>query len=146
MTLSVATSNRVSEKILNGITVAGALALAAHWLESPIGAVGGAVFGGVLSLSGATLSLLTSKVLNKDHPEASSATKTLAAVIEFFGSHAAAWGALAAMGLSLTVSHAIHLAFTSLFTSLVVTLVLKCLNLRYLVESSDIFQNGQSSI
>lgn len=125
-TISVNTTNHVSEKILDGAVVVSSVALAAHWLDSPIGAAGGAVFIGVRLLSKAVLSALTSKLLNKDHQDASNATKTLAAVIEFFGSFAAAWGALAAMGLTLTIFHAFSLICTSVIAHIVIALALKC--------------------
>lgn len=122
--VSVNTSNTASEVVLGVAANAGSLALAANWLGSPMGAGGGAIFGTVHILSKAALRVATDKLLNKNHPQASSATKTLAAVIEYFGSYAAAWGTLAAMGISLTLSHVISLVIVSVLTSLVVDLVL----------------------
>jgi hypothetical protein len=124
MAVSVNTSNTASQVILNVAANAGSLALAADWIQSPMGAGGGAIFGTVHILSKAALSVATDKLLNKNHPAASSATKTVSTAIEYFGSYAAAWGVLAAMGIVLTLSHIINLVLFSLLTSLVIEIAL----------------------
>jgi hypothetical protein len=65
MAVSVNTSNTASQVILNVAANAGSLALAADWIQSPMGAGGGAIFGTVHILSKAALSVATDKLLNK---------------------------------------------------------------------------------
>lgn len=124
MSVSVNTSNTASNVVLGVAANASSVALAAYCLESPMGASGGAIFGAVHILSKAALMELTDKFLNKNHPQATSATKTLAAAIEYFGSYAAAWGTLAAMGVSLTLAHIFALVAVSFLTSLAVDVAL----------------------
>lgn len=122
--MAVQTTNTISRMILSTAFESGAVAWAAHAITSPIGAMGGAIFGAVRYLSKLPLSFIAIKGLNAEHPQAAAAAKTLASALVFFGSYAAAWGALAAMGLSLTVSHMVTLTIVSIFTSIGIELLM----------------------
>jgi hypothetical protein len=56
--MSVQTTNRISQAVLAVGLEPGAVAWAAHWLNNPIGAVGGAVFGAVRCVSQIPLGML----------------------------------------------------------------------------------------
>jgi len=126
---SVSTTNFVSRVVLDAAFEAGAVACAAAALSSPIGALGGAVFGGIRSISQFPLAMLVTKCLNINNPQASSAAKTLAKALVIFGSYSLAWGALAAAGVTLPLSHVVSLTIVSIFTSIAIALVLTCLGI-----------------
>jgi hypothetical protein len=92
-----------------------------------MGALGGALFGAVRSISRIPLHMFNDKFLNINHPQANSAAKILGVGVVFFGSFAAAWGALAATGITLTVNHMYSLALVSTFTQFAIELFLACL-------------------
>lgn len=125
--MSVQTTNEISKVILKVGVETAAVAWAATAIASPIGALGGAIFGAVRSVTRIPLNYIGERFLNSNHPHAETAAKVLAAVIVIFGSFAAAWGALAAAGISITVSHMVSLAVTSLFTQFGIELFLACL-------------------
>lgn len=125
--MSVQTTNEISKVILKVGVETAAVAWAATAIASPIGALGGAIFGAVRSVTRIPLSYIGERFLHSNHPQAEPAARVLAAVIVIFGSFAAAWGALAAAGISITVSHMASLAITSLFTQFGIELFLACL-------------------
>lgn len=127
--MSVQTTNLVSKVILSAGIESAAVAWAASAVTSPIGALGGAIFGAVRYVSQIPLAMIGIKYLNSDHPQASSAAKTLAEALKFFGSYAAAWGVLVAAGFTLTLSHVVTLTVVSMFTALGVHLLLNCMGL-----------------
>lgn len=116
--MSVQTTNSISKVILSTGIESAAVAWAASAVTSPIGALGGAIFGAVRYISQIPLIMLGTKCLNTEDPLASSAAKTLAKALQFFGSYAAAWGVLAAAGFTLTLSHIMTLTCISIFTAI----------------------------
>jgi hypothetical protein len=131
--MSIERTNTISSIIVNTAFESGATALAATsaLMAPPIGALGGAIFGATRFLTFIPLALFTNKYLQDTHPQASAATKTLAAVIKFFGSYAAAWGALTLAGFSLTVRATVLLSCVSLLTMAVSMIFLEFVGLRF---------------
>ena len=132
--MSLQTTNALSTVVLNTLIHAAAVGWAANtgWAAVatlPIGALGGATFGAVRYLSRIPLAALGTKCLNTEHPQASSAAKTLAEALKFFGGYAAAWAVLAAAGFTLTLSHMASLSLVSMFTGIGVHLLLHCMGL-----------------
>jgi len=127
--MSVQTTNLISKVILGAAMESGAVAGAAAWMVSPIGPIGGAIFGAVRHLSQLPLAHFGKYYLNTDNPLATSAAKTLSAVIQFFGSYATAWAALYAAGFVLTLSHMVTLSVASIFTMIAIHFAIGCLGL-----------------
>jgi hypothetical protein len=127
--MSVQFTNLVSKLVLSFAIESGSLAWAAQALNSPIGPLGGAFFGAVRHISQLPLKILTQKGLNTEHPQASAAAKTLANATVFFGSYAAAWGALASVGVSLTVSHVVSLSLLSAISASTIEILFDCLGI-----------------
>jgi len=127
--VSVNTSNAAAKVILNTAFESGAVAWAAVALSSPIGALGGAIFGAVRYVSQLPLAFLSNKLLNADNPAADTAAKTLARALTFFGSFGVAWGVLAAAGFSLSFSHVIVITAVSIITSIILATFLDCLGM-----------------
>lgn len=127
--MSVETTNMISKVTIGTAVEAGAVAWGAAAISSPIGALGGALFGAVRYVSQIPLIMCGTKCLNANNPQASTAAKTLAKAIEFFGSYAIAWGILAAAGFSLTLSHVVTLTLMSIVTSIALHFLLVCLGL-----------------
>ncbi len=125
--MSVHTTNQISEHAIRALIQTGAMAWAASALESPIGPVGGAIFGFVQYFTSLGLKEATTRLLHVNDPQVSAAAKTLAKAITFFGSHAAVWGVLAYAGLPLAIGHMISLSLTSVVTTLGIVLLAECL-------------------
>lgn len=127
--MSVQTTNRISQIVLAVGIESGAVAWAAHALNNPIGALGGALFGAVRYVSQIPLGILGIKYLNANHPQADAAAKTVAAALQFFGSYAIAWGVLAAAGFTLTLTHMVSITLYSILTAIGLEVLLSCLSL-----------------
>jgi hypothetical protein len=127
--MSVQTTNALSTIVLSTSLESAAVAWAAHAISSPIGAVGGAIFGAVRSLSRYPLALIGEKLLNSTHPQAAQAAKVLAAALVILGSYAAAWGVLVAAGMAITFQHVVQLTVVSIFTSIGIDILLRCFGL-----------------
>lgn len=123
---SVHSTNLLSETTIGLGIEAGAVAWAAAALSSPIGAMGGALFGAVRHVSHIGLALGTEKCLNTADPLAATDAKTLAKALTIFGSYALAWGVLAVAGFSLTVSHVVALTLMSIITTIAIDFILQC--------------------
>lgn len=127
--MSVQTTNAISNVVLSTALESGALAWAAHAISSPIGVMGGAIFGAVRYISQLPLDFISNKCFNHKHPEASAAAKTIAKALIFFGSYAAAWGVLAVAGFSLSASHIVSLSLCSIITAIGIDILLECLGI-----------------
>jgi hypothetical protein len=97
--------NTIESHLIHAAFETGATALAAtsEWITLPVGSLEGAIFGATRYLTSIPLGILAKKWIEA-HPQASAAAKAVIASIEFFGSFAAAWGALTLTGCSLTFS------------------------------------------
>jgi hypothetical protein len=126
MSVSVNTSNQVSEAILYGGTNIASFALAASVANMPIAFLGGAVYGVIHTVSYISFSWIANHVLNANHPQANEAAKTVSEALKFFGSHAVAWAALAIGGFSLTGVHVIVLMVNSTLACLALAVLLSC--------------------
>ncbi len=108
-------SNAVSQHLLTLSLNSACFAASAAMFTSPIGVLGGAYLGAIYYVAEIPLSLLANKILNASHPEATAATKLVAAVFKFFASYVAAWKMLSLAGHTLTLTHAISLGVMSSF-------------------------------
>lgn len=129
--MSVHTSNLVSQITLLTAVNAGSLAWAASVLKSPIGAMGGAIFGAVHVVSKLAIGVGADKVLHLNDPQVDSAAKTLSKALEVLGSYGVAWGVLAVAGYSLTLSHVVSLAVVSIFTEYFLKVCLECCGISF---------------
>lgn len=110
-------SRKMANRLATTAYVSGGGALGALAMGSPIGAAGGALFGAVSYISSQALRQFGKSCLHSEHPQAPAA-KALAKAIEIFGRYAAAWGALALAGFSLTLSHVVGFIIVSEFAAI----------------------------
>lgn len=134
--MSIRTTNEASRIVLLTALESGAHALAAVALNSPIGALGGALFGGIRFVSQLPLIKLGTSCLNANHPQATAA-KTLAKALQFFGSYAIAWAMLALAGFTLTFTHVVALTVLSIVYEVGLSILMNCMgmNLQLAQES-----------
>lgn len=126
--MSVHATNRASRLILTGSFDIAAHALAGTALPL-IGPLGGALFGATRFISQIPLMRFGIKYLNSQHPLATSSAKTLAKALQFFGSYAAAWAALALAGFVLTPSHVVTLTVLSVLYGVMLSVFLQCMGM-----------------
>jgi hypothetical protein len=122
MSVSAETTNAASKAILQTAFGAGVNALVADAIKSPVGALGGGIYGEVSS----GLFEVGNKFLNLQDPAFSAATKTVAAVTSFFVSNAAAWAVLMAAGWKITFAHVIVLSLANIAAAIAVGLIVTC--------------------
>lgn len=133
---SVDTTNAASRIILMSVVEATAYSLAAAAM-SPIGALGGVLFGAVRFVAQIPLIMIGQNCLNSAHPCASSAAKALAKALQFFGSIAAAWAALALAGFSLGLSHIVILTLVGIVYELMLALFLNCMGMDHIFATAN---------
>ena len=125
MSLSVNTAHTLSKHLLSGglWTAAGALAGAA----SSVTAVVGAAFGAVNYCASALTSQICNRILNVDHPQTSSITKTAAKILTIFLTLAATVFSMVSAGYPITFGTAVLLTIGSGFTVFIPAVMVGCL-------------------